>query len=89
MHRIVPVLLLLGASVTLAACVGSERVIANLQEQGCKVRAYTRDPCPAAPTAQAVRYCYRTLAGVDCYADEIRFNQEPAWQRSPPPDLAR
>ena len=89
MHRLLPILLLLGAAVTLAACVGAERVMADLQEQGCKIRAFAGDPCPVGTAPQAARYCYRTLAGVDCYADEIKFNQDPAWQRSLPPDLAR
>ena len=89
MPRLAAILVLLGAAVTVTACAGRERVMAGLQEQGCKVRAYFGDPCPAAPIPQVERYCYRTLASVECYADEIKFSQDPAWQRSPPPDLAR
>lgn len=90
MPKMVALAGVLGAAFLLWGCMGGERVIATLQQEGCKVRAVTGDPCPPAPRApEAARYCYRTLAGVDCYADEIRYNPDPGWLRSPPPDLTR
>lgn len=80
----------LAATLALPGCVGADRVLANLQQQGCRVRAYTENPCPVAPPLpQEPRYCYRTLAGVECYATEVQYNIDDGWRRSPPPDLTR
>ena len=78
------------ATLLLTACSGTDRLMVQLGDEGCRTRDYTQHPCPVyhAPV-DAPRYCYPTLAQVDCYDAEVRFGPEPMWQRSPMPDIGR
>ena len=67
------------------------RVFDRIAEYSCIAadRLPGAEPCPepakAAP-AEAV-FCYQTLAGAECYAEENPFGLEPGWLRSAPPDI--
>lgn len=70
---------------------GMVRIFDTIAEYSCIAsdRLPNAEPCPEpakAPPGAPV-FCYQTLAGAECYAEENPFDLKPGWLRSPPPDI--
>ena len=80
------------AALILGACTRDDmtRLNASLESFDCMVRDRVgRDPCPEPePVVPEPRYCYRTLAGIECYTQRVQFGRDPVWVPAAPPDIA-
>lgn len=78
------------AMLGLTGCAGSERIVMRVQQWSCHLAGTIPkyDQCvePFKPD-DPPRFCYHTLARVDCYAEPVRFGPDIGWQRAAPPDL--
>ncbi len=81
------------AALVLAGCGKQDliRVLDTVAEYNCIVsdRLPGAEPCPEPVKAEpgAPVFCYHTIAGTECYAEENPFGLKPGWLRSPPPDI--
>ena len=79
------------AMLGLSGCAGSERLVMRLEQWSCQLTNRTpvyQDCVEHYKPNEPPRFCYQTLARVDCYAEPVRFGPDVGWQRAAPPDLA-
>jgi hypothetical protein len=76
----------------LSGCAGTERVALHFKHMRCQWAGGVPvdDKCleeyvPVEPP----RYCYQTLARMDCYAEPVRFGPDHGLLRAAPPDLSK
>lgn len=78
------------ASASLTGCAGYERIGMRVVDVGCQLRGAipANGKCIEPQiVVEPPRFCYQTLARVDCYAEPVRFGPDPGFLRAPPPDL--
>lgn len=83
--------LALVTGLTLAGCTGTERIATHFANLQCTLNGGypISTGCVETPFApvEPPRFCYQTLARIDCYAEPVRFGPDIGFQRAAPPDL--
>ena len=68
------------ASASLTGCVGYERIGMRVLDVGCQLEGKLPNNGRCIEQQIVVepqRFCYQTLARVDCYAEPVRFGPDP------------
>ena len=82
---------LAAALLVLGGCseAGTARITARLEALDSRLLAVLPGgvPCEEPLPVRDPLYCFQTLAGIECYAEENPFGLEPGWRRSAPPDI--